>query len=198
MTTGAPSWAERFAEILRQSKNVEEMPHDSAEYANVKTVESLFTASVHLLRSQFPDPNIRRLMSIVWDLVKHRVVESALGPVATPSFTVVRAGDATRALILLPVEWVRRIEEDPVMQTGALIFLGSQAVDYWNGRISPPGKVQIRARAYEAEFLLKYKAANPEWEPNDYQQRVLQHFPQGLESTPMLLCKYDPKPYAAA
>ena len=63
------------------------------------------------------------------------------------------------------------------MAVGALVFNGSQAIDYYNGRIGkdrdPMTLITKRCLNYEAEFLRTVPAALL----NKYQREVLEMFP---------------------
>jgi hypothetical protein len=82
------------------------------------------------------------------------------------------------------------IQKNAIYQLGALVFVGSQAVDYYNGKIwSEFEKAKNRARAYEAEYLMTLKEAVPDLTLNEWQQDVLGAFPEGIRSAaikPML------------
>jgi hypothetical protein len=104
----------------------------------------------------------------------------------------------------MPHEWLDQISQDPLLQMGAIVFVGSQIVDFHNERIGvSPEQAAIsikRARAYEAEYLLTLRKVSSTVTLNDYQHRVLQEYPSGLMTPSVALDRllYTPKPVAAA
>jgi hypothetical protein len=85
--------------------------------------------------------------------------------------------------VFLPKNWLEEVRRDPVLQMGALVFVGSQVVDVYNHRLVDEGPSSIkRARAYEAEFLLHTRKVSPNLSFNEYQQRVMAEYPRGLQS----------------
>lgn len=143
-----------------------------------RAIEGIFTAGVHLLKTAVPNARIQSLGGAIWDVFHHRHVVVAMGPpVPSLSFVAMGPRDRLQALVLTPHDWGTTAPADPVTQLGAIVLVGSQAVDFYNGRFQSEGPqlVTRRSRAYEAEFLRGFEATIP---MNDYQQKVLQehHF----------------------
>lgn len=141
---------------FRDAKHVEELPPDDPELASLKRRGDAFTNGVELLRSVFPNPHINKLMGMVWDLVGHKIVPVASGaPVAVLSVAVVRERDTGQlvARIFMPDNWIAMIDSNPFYQLGALVFVGSQAVDFYNDKITSQESYKdtvTRAQAHEA------------------------------------------------
>lgn len=168
-----------FLQAIREAK---ELTQDNPDYTQAKEVEALFTGGVDFLRSVFPNPVIRRLASVVYEAVGQKITPVCWGlAVRSLSFLVVGPRSAPQAMIHAPQKWADMVRKDPIMQLGALVFVGSQAVDYANDRfLTDQTNVKLRASAYEAEFLNTVRSLTPNWEPCDYQTSVLQEFPDGL------------------
>lgn len=158
-----------------------------------RTCEKLFTLGVATL-SKFGNPVIQDLMSYVWDVYHYRHVAMAIGPnVPSLSMTVAQSrktGDI-QALTFAPHNWPEMVAQDPVMQLGAIIAMGSQATDFYNNKILSKEDslvVKERALSYEAEYL-KMIEGHPF---NEYQQEVLAKYPNGFDAS----FSYQRKPIA--
>ena len=175
--------AELMAAFVKGGERVEKMPEGDPMRAKGMRLGDRFTEGVAMLKN-FPNPAVRTLMSMVWDIVGNRVVPIALGP-KVPSLTFAAMGNAARpdGIIFIPHEWESMIQEDAVCQLGALVFVGSQAVDFYNGRVGhEPEAMMKRARANEAEYLVTIKEFSPDHKMNDWQKKMLAEFPEGLRS----------------
>lgn len=157
-------------------------------------IGDLVTSGVEYLWKMFPNHRINRLMSVVWHLIGNRVTPVAIGPdVPSVSFTVVQQQEVLKAIIFMPRQWTSMVELSPSNELGALVYVGSQAVDFYTGRIQngeTSERMTARARAYEAEFLRLVPAG----ELSTYQRTVLAEFPDGLDSPAAAGLLYDPKP----
>ncbi len=133
----------------------------------------------------FPNPIIATLMQHVWNIYGSRTVRVAMADaVETPSFAVFppKAGQDLLPVVMVPPSWL--INPDPGMRLGAMVFCGSQAVDFFNGRLlgnSP--ECHRRAQANESEFLQTFMRDYPAWQPNPYQEKVRARFPDGIKGT---------------
>src|ERR1700744_3092368 len=134
------------------ARQLEEVPEDD-RVRRAKDIERVFTLGVNFLCSEFPNPVINRLMGIVSDVVGQRVAPVCFGlQVPTLSFIIAGVNVAPQAMIATPANWVDMVRKDPLTQLGALVYVGSQAVDYANDRyLEERSNVLPRAKAYEAE-----------------------------------------------
>lgn len=142
-------------------------------------VGNLVTHTVAFLRDLFPNPRINDLMRLVWDLIGHRAVPAVIGPVPSPAMGV--AGGT--GMVLLPANWPLMMTRDPLMQVGAMVFVGSQARDFYRGLIRTEADsetIRRRAHGYEAEYLKTLYTLNPALVLNNYQKGVVAEFPNGL------------------
>lgn len=173
--------------------NVNDLPEDDPTAKIGKACEKLFTGGVGVLRSNVPNDRIRALGRVVWDLVGHKQVLTAIGPdVPSLSFTVMKLKEMHQAIILIPKQWPKMVKDDPFMQLGAILFVGAQAVDFYNDRLLGDDGVQRRWQAYEAELLHSIMTLLPRWKPNEYQREILARFPDGLDSKGVELYPYKP------
>jgi hypothetical protein len=174
----------QILDFLQSVRDAKELSKDHPNFTEAKEVEALFTGGVDFLRSIFPNPVIRRLASVLWETVGQKITPVTWGlPVKSLSFVVVGPKSAPQAMIAAPQTWAEMVGKDPIMQLGALVFVGSQSVDYAHEHfLSDQANVVSRAGAYESEFLNTVKSLIPTWEPGTYQASVLQNFPDGLAS----------------
>jgi len=145
--------------------------------------QNLFTGGVAALIA-LDNRILSDLMSYTWDVFHHRHVVLAMGPnVPSLSFALAGGKDGTKALVFAPHNWVDMVKEDPLMQLGAIIFVSSQAVDYYNGILT--GRIDAaiakdRAKSYEAEYLRMMMLNH---RLNEYQRSILVKYPDGFDST---------------
>ena len=95
-----------------------------------------------------------------------------------------------QGLVLIPKDWPAMTQNDPFMQLGAILFVGAQVVDFYNDRLIGDKTAPGRWQAYEAELLRTLKQTLPRWTPNEYQQKILQRYPDGLDSPGVDLYTY--------
>ena len=175
---------EILAAFASEGVRAEKLPTDDPVRVKGERGAAYFTEGVALLKTDYPNPAIRELMTMVWSIVGHRIVPVALGP-EVPSLTLAAAGNrlTPQAIIFMPHHWVDMIHENPLYQLGALVFVGSQAVDYYNRRfMNEPEAVEARAKAYEAELLVTLQKAGADLKLNEWQQRELRNYPDGIRS----------------
>ncbi len=165
-----------------------------------KEIEQLFASGIDFLRSKLPNPSIQRMCSVTWDAVEHKVTPLCMEPpVAGLSFIMAGHEAARTGMIIFPENWHQMIRKDPLTQLGALVFVGSQVVDYVNERFTDdPENVVTRACAYEAEYLLTVKNLSPDWELREYHRKVVDTYPEGLASPKAKRVLYDAKPLILA
>jgi len=143
------------------------------------------TETVHFLQTPelFCCPKVNDLMRLVWNIIGQGIAPCAVVEgVPSVSFTVVSAQHGPRAVILMPPDWMQQMAADPLMQVGSLVFVGSQARDYYRGKIKSAADSALvgqRARAYEAEYLLALRAMGYT-KFNEYQEAVLSEYPNGV------------------
>jgi hypothetical protein len=195
MATARDLRAELTSALLLRAVEMNDLPDTDPDKQKMRLMSDTFTAAVDFLRSQFPNDSIRALMAMVWDLVGHRVAPVVFGPdVPTLSFAAVQRGDVESAVIIMPHQWLERVKVDVVNETGAIVFVGSQAVDFYNDRIRD--RTAMRGAAYEAEYLLTAKKLSPSYVFNEYQRGVLEDFPEGLASEKASSIVYPRKAFA--
>lgn len=178
-------------------QKAEDMPEGDPLRVRGERAAAYFTDGVGLLKTYYPNESIRDLMAMTWDIVGHRIVSTAIGP-AVPSLTLAVAGNpvAPHAMIFIPHNWVAMIDENPTYQLGALVFVGSQAVDFYNSRILRESEAaKKRARAYEAEYLITLRDAGPSRPLNEWQEGLLRDFPVGLRTESVVPLLYRHKPF---
>lgn len=173
---------EEFARAVAEGGNVDDLPPSRFKDEAIELGE-MITSAVDFLRSTFPNKDIQRLMGLAWDAIGQGITPASLGPVETASFVVVSGPTGPKATIMFPEGWVDLLHSDRLMQMGAIVFTGSQAVDFRNSRLIGEQKdVRKRALAFEAEYLLTSLEVSPTARLNDYQRKVLADFPLGLGS----------------
>lgn len=170
---------------MRPGTHIDKLPDDDPKKRVGQLIGETVTSGVDFLRSVFPNEAVQKLMKLVWDIIGHKITPIALGPqVPSISLAVFGSPALPQAAIFLPHNWLDDVKADPVLQMGALVFVGSQALDFYNqkvGRAPAQGPESVRrARAYEAEYLLTVKKMGPQTKFNDYQKKVLDDFPEGI------------------
>ena len=140
-----------------------------------------FSQVVEFLRSMLPNPAINKMAAVLWDVVGNKIVPVALGPEVTAvSFFASKRGPIVNAYLILPPDWGEMYHKDPIMQTEAIVFNGSKAVDVYNDRLD--NLMPQRATMYEAEYLKTIQTIAPLYELDEYQKGVLAQFPEGVDS----------------
>lgn len=141
---------------------------------------------------------------MIWDIVGNRiVVVSATNTVDQISFLVLQksAGCDNLATILVPEKWLDVIVDRPVDQLGGVVFVGSQAVDFYNGKIDGTNQarneVVARSLAYEADFILTAQKELPALVLTQGQETTLKRYPEGLATAAVTPHLYTHKPVPA-
>lgn len=171
-----PNWAEL------KSQYDPDLPMDMRKMCEESV--KLFDSGVDMLRTpeHFPNKNINKLMILFWRLVGNKITPAAIAPpVKTLSFWAEVKGLESIAVVMVPSNWVKMCHDEKWMQLGGLCYVASQAADYWHAKIFNREDTIKRAQAYEAEFLNQLKTM-VKFDLNEYQQEVLNKFPNGLES----------------
>lgn len=159
-------------------QNVEKLDHASEQYKAAKGIEETFTGGVAFLKALFPNVHVKTLATHIWDVFHHKHVVLALGPqVPTMSFAMVRRGGIPQALVLVPPNWLEMVKEDRALQLGAIVMVGSQAVDFYNGKFAKVEDIptaERRCKAFEAEYLRTLPNHDLF---NSYQTKLLKDYP---------------------
>lgn len=173
-----------------------------------KLIGDTISTMVDILRSPMTTPNqrITDLATLEWRLIGNNMTPTAMAPgIPQVHFAAQVTSDLSeyKAIILVPPDFYERVRKDFIFNAGALVFVGSQGRDWYNQKmawiengevVDARQQVCDRARAYEAEWLLMIKNLDIGYEFNEYQQGILEHYPEGLDSRPDLI--YDSKPFA--
>jgi hypothetical protein len=167
-----------------------------------KTVEA-FYACVDFLRKPifFPNQEINKLVTLLWRLIGNKEIPLVLDDKwGSPKliFSYARRERLTTGLLILPEDFLKQVNENPIYQLGRIVFNASKVRDYYTGKITEKNEPEIerRARGYEAEALLtlqkmaEERGGNIEWTP--YQENVLREYPQGIASLPRHLVYSTP------
>jgi uncharacterized protein (DUF3820 family) len=184
--------AEIIASFALPGVQDKDLPEGDPTKIKAKAICDAFTSGVGFLRSAFPNENVRKLMRLVWQICGSKIVPVAMGP-NVPTLSFGKYGP--RAIIFTPSNWIDLIQKDPVCQMGAVVFVGSQAADQYNDRLSTLEQGQEssrRARAYEAEYLHTIRKLARGHEFNAYQKAVLADMPEGLASAKDIFYEYKP------
>lgn len=178
--------------------NVKDLEDGSKLKEIGQEASQLITMGVGFLRdpNQFPNPVINELMADTWCIVGNRIVQPAMSPafpVPTISFIAAGSSDSLRAYIFMPFNYAQIFKNNATSQFGALVYIGSQCRDFYNGQFSPLNSqdVETRALAYEAEYFRTLATLGPVV-LDDYAKKVLDRFPEGIKSLDPAL-SYEPK-----
>lgn len=130
------------------------------------------------------DKAIRDMASTLWELVSKNAVMITTSPRENLTFVVDDLeGLIHQAVIILPENWVTLFRTDPIFNIGGVLYTGSQAIDFYNGRlIGQQEEATLRSQAYEAEILYRTRLEIPQYLFQPYQEQVMEKFPLGLSS----------------
>jgi len=199
-----------FGKIFGQPLHVEDLPESDTTPKMARLREKIilignsFTTFVDLMRrTPFLSERVRNLGKLIWGLVGNRVIPACIGPTPTGTIAFVGEGRGTKfekptivagryGSFMVPDTWLDQLLKDPIMQFGGVVCTSSQARDYYNGRLSVDSLK--RSYAFEAEALFSIQQVEAGWQPNEYQQHIMQEYPQGTLSLPPGLW-YESKPY---
>jgi hypothetical protein len=192
--------AEVASAFFTDGVRLNKLDKETDEFKKAKAMETAFTAGVAFLRDLYPNERIRKLATLVWDIVGGHRVPVVLGPkVPTMSLCMIGTKDpktqemtGMRAVIMLPHHWMDLVEANPLLQMGAIVFVGSQAIDFVHGRTQHG--VLDRARGYEAEYLKTLREKVPAWQPTDYQTGILKDYAEGIDTAKVKALLYETHP----
>lgn len=161
---------------------------------------NLFTTMVDLLRNgtEVQNVEINKLGALCWDLVGNNICPFTMTSVPSLSFwsEYNSKTQASVAFIMCPEKWIDLVKENHFMQFGAVVCAASKARDYWNRKLTSNEELMNsnkRGYAYEAEFL-KFALSKEKFKLNEYQLKVMNHYPNGLASLENSL-RYESRPY---
>jgi hypothetical protein len=182
------TFVESLVALWSNPVNINDLPESDPIAALGRTCETLFTDGVDVLRAS-PNDRISALARVVWDLIGHKQIQVVIGPdVQSLTFTCMQLRGVLQGFVLVPKRWPEMIKADAFMQSGALLFVGAQLVDFHNDRLINEASTGVYADApprwyaYEAEFLRTIKQLLPDWAPNEYQRKLMEEYPDGLDS----------------
>ena len=163
--------------------NIDDLPDSDPVAVLGQKCSTLFTNGVATLGAVVPNERIQTLARVIWDLVGNKRVLIALGPkVPTLAFTAMQDRGVLQGIVFIPQAWPEMAQKDAFMQLGAILFVGAQAVDFYNDRLMNDPTAEGRWHAYEAELLHTLRKLMPDWKPNVYQTKVMAQYPDGLDT----------------
>ena len=175
-----------------QFQNLESLEENSDDYKKNKIIETEFTKLVDVMRDydHLPHHEVNKLMTLFWRLVGNRITPVALTEsVPTIGFfcEIHKRHFVPRSvgLVFVPSNWHQLLMANPLKQMGAMVFVASQAKDYWNHRFLPPNdreEVTSRAHSNEAELLHYFSRTVPDFKPDAYQKHVMEKYSFGTKS----------------
>jgi hypothetical protein len=184
-----PRWTSKaLGEIMSAFSDAKPMKIDDIKDDTLskrcRMCEYLFTTGTIHLR-EMGNPIIKNLMINIWGIYHNRHVVMAMGPdVPALSIAVIERRGVVQALTFAPYAWPEMVEADPTMELGAIVVVGSQAVDFYNNRLTSPDESKIskeRSLSYEAELLILFREMGHSL--NGYQKDVLTKYPNGFDSS---------------
>ena len=175
---------------LIKAEWVDELPPDDPLHWEGKDSGNLITSLVLTLIRAVPNYRVNRLGEMMFDLIGQKIIPAAVMSVDRMAFMAERRNGKETGVILVPPDFPDRVKENFVYCLGGMAFVGSQAVDCYNGRLIPPPLVAKRGWAYEATVLLEARKVGCLDDPNEYQEKILEEYPKGIDSVD---CWYDYK-----
>lgn len=145
-------------------------------------------------------PLLKDACDLLWKLVGSKITPAAATNVVNSLHFFVESKDkelkTARAMILLPEDFAFMSTINLPFHLGGIIYTASKAKDYWNLKIADDEQViEKRAHSMEAEFLLTVIRDYPRIQEalNPYQRKILQKYPEGIESA--LDVHYKTRPF---
>lgn len=177
-----------------------DLPPESELGLKTARMSSAFTGGVDYLRRTFPNKAISRLMGMVWEIVGRGLATVVLGP-PVKSLSVACAQylktKIVKVCVFVPHDWEDQIAKDYVFQLGAIVFAGSQLVDFHNGRLAESADSSdaiVRAQMHEAEYLITLQKSG--WMPvSGYHLGLLAKYPEGIRTRGAWKVLYEPMPF---
>jgi hypothetical protein len=185
-----------WSALAVDAKHVDELPQDSPQFQLAKLTEKMFADALLGLRDRSPSIPVRRLAAFVWDLLGAGLVQTAMGPVETPSFVVHEVDDRLFGLIMLPSLWSTAATADPFAQLGSVVYVSSLALDFAQGKYLAESDVpRARALAYEVEYTKTLAGWGPSGRSlTPHQSMLLREIPDGINTQELQEHLYEWKP----
>lgn len=180
-------------------------PENAKEYLG--EMVKAFDSCVDFLRDpkRFPNAEINKTATLMWRLIGNKQIPTILDTqfdVPSVTFAVIAKGPEQLPLLILPKDFIRQVQLDPVFNLGVIGYSTSQCRDFYCAKIIGTNTIQInaRAQAFEAETLLTLQrmasAEGLEIELYPQQREYLARFPQGINSLPVDM-RYSTPEYQA-
>ncbi len=202
-----------FESVFGGSQHAKDLSPDDEMRKYADKAEKWFTAMVAFLRNPLDIPQpawpktpgrakphkvINDLCRLFYDLVGSRVTATTITPsVKSLHFwTEIKENKdfmkspRKLAVVMCPMEFADMVQEDLHMQMGGIVFCASKARDYWNNQFTcqeDSKTVMERAYAHEAEYLHTLVGLK-DFDPNEYQKKVMRDYPKGVLSLPLSIC----------
>ena len=143
------------------------------------TVHTRFLKELTTLANSDND-TISSLAKYTKDLFTNQHAELGIGEVLSLTMSIMTYSYKAVPMIVAPANWLDKLVTDSFYQIGGIIFISSQIVDTYNGKLSDP-KIVKRAMSFEAEYIKAYKTDSDTL--NTYQQDLVLKFPNGMDSS---------------
>lgn len=140
-------------------------------------------------------PRINKLAKFVNDKIIQKKLYIFTGPVNSITFSIMAIGNINQNIkipaIIVPINWINQVVNDPINQSGGVIFTASQVQDFFTDKITGVSLqyVTYRAKAWEAEFLKETLTTKDQL--NSYQSSILNEYPDGIETESIKHLIYD-------
>lgn len=161
----------------------EELLAGQGSHAHKST--SLFIKVLNHMRG-FPHPSTQAMAESLWEIIYHNLVFVSLGDIGGEIQLVTQTiadSDFQQAMIKVPQDWLEAFLDDPLFQLGGALYAGSQAVDHYNGVLATDPETSTElAAAHEAEIIRLAMYEYPTYQLDEYQQQLIELYPEGLNS----------------
>jgi hypothetical protein len=136
-----------LTEFISRQKYPE--PTNLDEYGNL--LFRAFDSCVDFLRdpARFPNKEINLTVTLMWRLIG-KEIPFALGKRGMPSlsFAVVGENNIEQcAFLIIPPDFLKQLEENPVFQLGVIAYMASQCRDFYCGKIRRNNSDEVNSRA---------------------------------------------------
>lgn len=167
-------YSAKFKDAKLAQPNIEDIEEGSERHKLYLSAIELFIVGLDRVIAM-DNAILRNLATEVKRVILDKSLELCLGNVPSLTMTVFGTSKGILPLVIAPEKWSEMFTKDEQYQIGGIIFVGSQIIDFFRGKLT--SDFSERAKSYEAEYLKNLDPATF----NEYQTEVLKKYPNGLD-----------------
>lgn len=136
--------------------------HHASADSNENTLNKIavFYEGIDFLRdpTRFDHEGINSISTLMWQLIRSGELSLTLdqGDMTSLTFTVIKKGIEQTPMVVIPRNFLKQVNTNPIFQLGDFVYIASQCRDYYSGGglFHNAVKADIRAQAYAAEAII--------------------------------------------